>query len=134
MLWSDEAKFHTNGVVNRHNCRYWREEPPDISCERTAIAPGVVAWCGLWYNDILGPLFFDGSVNGENYLQLLDTVVIPFMEEHDEMSFQQDGAPAHFARIVQNRLNEKLSGRWMRRRGTTEWPERSPWTSFCGDI
>ena len=38
--WSDEAKFHLNGAVNRHNCRYWHVEAPEITSEKTAV-PGV---------------------------------------------------------------------------------------------
>ena len=42
------------------------------------------------------------------------------------MVFQQDGAPAHYANIVRNALNEKMEGRWLGRRGSIEWPARSP--------
>ena len=42
------------------------------------------------------------------------------------MVFQQDGAPAHYARVVRNLLNEELDGRWIGRRGSVEWPARSP--------
>ena len=100
ILWSDEAKFHINGVVKRHNCGYWRTESPGITCEKTAISPGVSVWCGLWHNGIIGPVFFDINVNGENYLQLLETSVVPFMADHAEMWFQQDGAAAHYTNII----------------------------------
>ena len=38
---------------------------------------------------------------------------------------------AHYAVIVQNRLNEKLDGRWIGRRGAIEWPARSPDLTPC---
>ncbi|CAH1112552.1 unnamed protein product [Psylliodes chrysocephalus] len=28
LIMSDEASFHVNGAVNRHNCRIWSEENP----------------------------------------------------------------------------------------------------------
>ena len=37
----------------------------------------------------------------------------------------------HYAVIVQNRLNEKLNGRWIGRRGAIEWPARSPDLTPC---
>ena len=46
-----------------------------------------------------------GGVNDEKYLAVLNTAVIPLMEEHQDMYFQQDGVSAHYANIVRNRLN-----------------------------
>ena len=40
--------------------------------------------------------------------------------------FQQDGAPCHYANVVRNLLNENLTAGWIGRRGTIEWPPRSP--------
>lgn len=42
------------------------------------------------------------------------------------MWFQQDGAPAHFGLRVQRLLDEIFPNRWIGRRGTIEWPPRSP--------
>ncbi|EFN80150.1 hypothetical protein EAI_04514, partial [Harpegnathos saltator] len=28
IIFSDEASFELNGVVNQHNCRYWSDENP----------------------------------------------------------------------------------------------------------
>ena len=42
------------------------------------------------------------------------------------MIFQQDRANLHHATKVRNYLNEKLEHAWIGRRGTTEWPARSP--------
>ena len=46
--------------------------------------------------------------------------------QFEEMVFQQDGAPAHYANDVRNLLNEKLPGAWIGRCGAIEWPPRSP--------
>ena len=37
-----------------------------------------------------------------------------------------DGAPPHFARTVRSWLDEQISGRWIGRRGSYDWPARSP--------
>jgi hypothetical protein len=54
------------------------------------------------------------------------------------MFFQQDGAPAHNAIIVKQKLNEMFPNRWIGTYGVVPWPARSPdLTSldfFYGDI
>jgi len=31
----------------------------------------LMIWCGIWDSKIIEPFFFDASVNGENYLHML---------------------------------------------------------------
>jgi hypothetical protein len=56
----------------------------------------------------------------------------------DSFLFMQDGASAHYAGDVREWLEQKFPGRWIGRRGSIEWPTRSPDLSpmdfFCGDI
>ena len=130
ILWSDEAAFHTCGSVNRHNTIYWSTDRPDnIDVDKMPITPKVTVWCGMTSETIVGPVFFEGNVTGENYLQkvLIDTVS-PFMddENHADFTFQQDGASPHYSNVARNYLNENLEGRWIGRRGAIEWPARSP--------
>lgn len=42
------------------------------------------------------------------------------------MYFQQDGAPAHYSLEVRAWLDQKFANRWIGRRGSIEWPARSP--------
>ena len=51
--------------------------------------------------------------------------------QHQEIMFQQDSAPAHYGRVVQEWLNDKFGERWIGRRGFIEWPPRSPDLSPC---
>lgn len=46
--------------------------------------------------------------------------------------FQQNGAPPHFDVAVRNFLNETFPGQWIGRRGSLEWPPRSPHLSPLG--
>ena len=127
ILWSDEAKFHLSGAVNRHNCVYWREAPPGKTSEKTATTVGINVWCGMWSGGIVGPVFLEENINQDVYLAVLNQHVLPFLSgEFEEFIFQQDGAPAHYANSVRNLLNEHLPGRWIGRRGSIEWPPRSP--------
>lgn len=127
VMWSDEAKFHLNGNVNRHNCVFWREGPLEDTHGKTAISIGINVWCGLYSGGLLGPIFIEENVNGENYLQILKKTVVPFFsKQFEDFVFQQDGAPAHYSNDVRNYLNDKLNGSWIGRRGAIEWPPRSP--------
>ena len=68
------------------------------------------------------------TVNGENYLEILCEVVVPQLQtkpDFDELFFQQDGAPPHYALRVRDYLNEVLPQRWFGRRGSSEWLPRS---------
>lgn len=44
---------------------------------------------------------------------------------NNEMIFQHDGCPAHFARDVRNFLNTRFT-EWIGRGGRVAWPARSP--------
>ena len=127
ILWSDEAKFHLCGAVNRHNCVYWRETAPKDLSLKSAKSKGINVWCGLWSGAIIGPVFIEENIDQTAYLKVLKEHVFPFFEdEFEDFIFQQDGAPAHYANSVRNLLNEKLPGKWIGRRGPIEWPARSP--------
>lgn len=129
VMFTDEAIFTLNGGVNKQNVRYWSDENPHFYTEQALHAPKIVVWCGLWSRGIVGPFFFEGTVNGENYLDMLKEWLIPQIQAHplfDTMLFMQDGAPPHFSREVRAWLHDTFPERWIGRRGPIEWPPRSP--------
>lgn len=130
IVWSDESQFCLNGQVNRHNCTYWAKQNPHVRFEVATDPRGVMVWCGITSSRLIGPYFFDGPVNGAAYLQMLEEYVWPQMTRRG-LHFQHDGASAHYALQVRNWLNTKLPGRWIGRRGPTEWPPRSPDLTPC---
>ena len=114
ILWTDEACFKLNGHVNRHNCVYWEDENPRRVIEREVNVSGVTVWAGITSTALVGPFFFEGTVNGPRYLDMLETEVFPIISEFPHFSdlhFQQDGAPAHYAKDVRQWLDETFSGR-----------------------
>lgn len=125
IIWSDESQFTLNGVINRHNCCYWAYSNPDIQIPVSNSKGGVMVWCGLTSAGLIGPYFFDGSVNAETYLQMLKDYVWPQVKGK-RLYFQQDGASAHYATVVRQWLDQKFTDRWIGRRGPIEWPARSP--------
>lgn len=132
IVFSDEATFQLNGTVNRHNCRYWSDENPHWMREsHTQYPQKINVWAGILNHKIIGPFFLDENVNAERYLYLLQTQVLPAIrnlvgDDFNNVWFQQDGAPPHFAINVRQFLNHTFPGRWIGRRGALEWPPRSP--------
>ncbi|KAF8778336.1 hypothetical protein HNY73_015067 [Argiope bruennichi] len=99
IVWSDEATFKLN------------------------------VWCGLSSRGLIGAFFFDATVTGPVYLNLLQQSVIPSIREvfeQDEFYFQQDGASSQYHRDVRSFLDGILPYRWIGRRGFVEYPPRSP--------
>lgn len=130
IIWSDESEFRLNGVVNRHNSCYWAQANPQEQMPVQHTSAGVMVWCAVTSTKIIGPYFFDGSVNADSYLMMLKEFLWPQVK-YKRMYFQQDGAPAHYASSVRSWLNEKFPNRWIGRRGPIEWPARSPDLSPC---
>lgn len=129
LIMSDEATFHLNGQVNRHNCRVWGTEKPNAIMNRSQGSPKVNVWIGMSQDGLVGPVFFHDNVNAENYLNMLKSDLIPYLKGKRRATttyFQQDGAPAHFAKRVRDYLNEKFPLRWIGRMGPIAWPARSP--------
>lgn len=92
-------------------------------------------WAGIIGDKIIGPFFFEDNLNGDLYLNFLQTFLIPELQRifpdddgnlDQRVFFQQDGAPPHFARNVREFLNVTFPNRWIGRRGFIEWPPRSP--------
>ena len=124
--WSDEATFKLNGHINRHNCVYWSNDNPHVILEKDNNLPGLTVWAAISCMGLIGPIFFESTVNQDNYLHMLQTEFWPRVENQNDIYFQQDGAPPHYGTRVREWLNENFEGRWIGRRGPIEWPARSP--------
>lgn len=132
ILFTDEATFTKDGVVNFHNLHLWADENP------RAILPNshqysfkINIWCGIIGGRILGPVQLP-VINGNTYLEFLRGPLEDELDEHiplalrRNMWFMHDGAPAHFSVQVRQYLNEAYGTRWIGRGGPCVWPARSP--------
>ncbi|XP_076041561.1 uncharacterized protein LOC143025561 isoform X2 [Oratosquilla oratoria] len=55
VLFSDEAIFHLNSSVNRHNSRFWSKENPYwIEDVHVQYCPRIMVWV-IWGSTIIGP-------------------------------------------------------------------------------
>lgn len=132
ILFSDECIFHNNGYVNRHNLHYWATENPHwMQQAHTQVRWSVNVWAGIFGDRIIGPYFIDGKVDGDGYRKFLNDELVNLLEEvplelRANMWFQQDGHPAHTAKLTRELLNKKFGNRWIGLHGPREWPPRSP--------
>lgn len=143
ILFSDESRFTNNGIFNRNNTRYWsRENPRLLRVGNFQERFGFNVWIGILNNRIIGPIFFDGPLTGQRYLQFLRNEIEEILEELPLrilplIYFQQDGAPPHNARQVYEYLNHRFNDHWIATNGPVRWPARSPDLTpidfFCGD-
>ena len=75
IIWSDESEFKLNGVVNRHNSCYWAQANPQEQIPIQHTSAGMMVWCGVNSDRLLGPWFFDEHVTGLSYLEVLNQCV-----------------------------------------------------------
>uniref|UniRef100_A0A2A4JFB1 Uncharacterized protein n=1 Tax=Heliothis virescens TaxID=7102 RepID=A0A2A4JFB1_HELVI len=133
IMWTDESTFTRIGMFNIHNAHYWTETNPRVARPDHILTRfSVNVWAGILGNRLLGPVFLD-RLNGDTYLELLETRVRRMLEriplaEVRGLYFQHDGAAAHFASNVREYLNGVWYGgeRWIGRGGPVPWPPRSP--------
>lgn len=135
VCFSDESTFHLTGYVNRHNCRYWCESNPHEFREAHTQRPKKRnVWAGILGDEIIGPFFIDGNLDSSKYILLLHNQIVPAMRlsaarqnmDWNDVIFQQDGAPAHYAVLVRRYLDLVFPNRWIGRCGPILWPPRSP--------
>lgn len=47
-------------------------ENPSIIREQSPQAEGLIGWTGIWFEEVIGPFFFEESVTGRSYLVMLN--------------------------------------------------------------
>jgi len=130
IIFSDEKTFDVDPVYNRRNDRYISfgvidEDQRTITTTKhpaSAMALGFVA-----SNGIAAPLiWFPGGyrLTAAAYIDVLKANLLPWVEANfpdGNFIFQQDGAPAHTAKVTQNFLASKIPF-WDK----SKWPPYSP--------
>lgn len=126
ILFTDESCFP---LIRRHNpaiARYWSKENKHIHVVgRTQYQQKVNVWAGILGNRVIGPFFFNGNLDAENYLNLLEHQVLPAIRDfpnYNQIWFMQDGCPAHNSRAAIAFLNLHFPERWIGTNGIIRWP------------
>jgi hypothetical protein len=124
-FFTDEAWFHLSGYVNSQNNRLWSSENPHELYQVPLHDQKVGVWCAISRMRIIGPIFFNATINAERYRTLILEPFIAHLTEREikEAWFQQDGATAHTAATSLNYLEGIFANRIISR---GIWPARSP--------
>ncbi|GFY13143.1 uncharacterized protein TNCV_363901 [Trichonephila clavipes] len=86
-LRSDECQFSSQGTINTQNTHYWSLENPHlIRPNRHQVRWSVNVWCGIWKSNLIGPMYFDGPLTSESYMENLSGPLADFLE--DEVSLR----------------------------------------------
>jgi hypothetical protein len=131
IIWTDEAKFTREGIINRRNLHHWAQENPHAVREahfQDTFSFNVFA---IMMNDQIHYEIYQENLTSARYLQLLRGVVTDFLENLPlnavrDCWYQMDGAPAHSSREVSDELTTMFDDRWIGYRGPWRWPPRSP--------
>lgn len=131
-IWSDESNFTRNGISNRKNDHYWDDvNPRQLRPCRYQNRFSINVWLGVLNGYLLGPYFYEGTLNSERYGHFLQTELNNLLDDiplaiRRDVWFQQDGAPPHNARNVRDILTQKFRNNWIANGGPVAWPARSP--------
>ena len=130
ILWTDESYFSLSGSVCKHNCVIWASEKPKETLAHDMHAPKVCVWFGFSAQYSLTPFFFESTITGENYKDMLEKHVVPQIRRQRRLTstvFQQDGAPPHFSLVARNFISSIFPDKRVISRGFPQnWPAHSP--------
>lgn len=135
VLWSDEATFRSDNIINLHNQHYYAVENPHwmVEVDHQNVW-SVNTWAGILDHHVIGPFFIEGNLNGEMYSDFLRDSLPELLLEagvpqqlRQTCWYQHDGCPAHYALRSRDQLNIMFPGRWIGRGSPVcPWPPRSP--------
>jgi hypothetical protein len=86
---SDEACFHLFDHVNFQNTRYWSAENPHNLRQVPLHDQKIRVWCAVSGSRIIGPIFFDTTVNTDVYLQIFENFYSQLTENERQQCFFQ---------------------------------------------
>jgi hypothetical protein len=117
VLWTDEAGFTTDRVMNLNNLHVWAEENPHPTRSSSFQHRfSVSVWAGIVDYHLIGPYVIEDRISGAQYLNFLQET-LPILTDdlplnvRQDMWNQLDGALAHFTRPVRDWLNYNYPSR-----------------------
>ncbi|GFW64143.1 transposable element Tcb1 transposase [Trichonephila clavipes] len=105
VVFTDESRIclqHHDGRI-----RVWRHRGERMlnSCvmhRHSGPAPGIMVWYGIGYHSRTPLVRISGTLNSQRYIsQMLEPVVLPYLQGLATAIFQHDNARPHVTRIVQ---------------------------------
>ena len=129
VLFTDEAIFDMNPIINKQNCRHWSKVKPSPVAFKTSFPAKQMVWIGFTKSFIIGPYFFSKNVNADSYCEMIESFVLPKLKENRKLShtiFQQDGARPHTANKTLDLLHDSFPAGIITRGSEFCWPAYSP--------
>jgi hypothetical protein len=68
IFFTDEAWFHLSGYINYQKNRYWSSINPRQAFEVPLHDQKIGVWCAIIASRIVGPIFFENTINSERYV------------------------------------------------------------------
>ena len=122
IVWTDESRFRLFRRDGR--IRVWREEgqrhDPGFNLVDVQAGGGSVhVWGAIWKDGRSNLVILDANVNGAMYEDVIRTHLLPAVADKENWILQQDNAPAHRCRRIQEVFAELHIT-------VLPWPSRSP--------
>ena len=118
ILFCDEAGFTRDGINLHNSHKYAYENPHSIVETKHHPRFSLNVWAAIIGDYLIGPHFFNGTLNGYSHLDFLRNHLPLYLEDvplniRVNMWLLQDGAPPHFSLPVRQYLNTACLGRWI---------------------
>ncbi|GFX20056.1 transposable element Tcb1 transposase [Trichonephila clavipes] len=112
--------MHHDGRIRVRRYRGERMLNSCVMYRHIGPAPGIMVWGGIGYHSRTSLVRIAGTLNSQRYIsEVLEPVVLPYLQGLATAIFQQDNARPHVARIVQRFfVNHQIE--------LLPWPARSP--------
>ncbi len=122
-FFSDEAWFTLDGYVNSQNYRVWSASNPHAYIDKSLHPPKIGVWCAVSRRRIVGPLFFEQTIDSDLYCDLIQQFIALLEEDERDIIFQQDSARPHTSNRSMEFLRSFFGDRLVSK---GLWPPRSP--------
>ncbi|GFY12956.1 transposable element Tc3 transposase [Trichonephila clavipes] len=123
VVFTDESRLclqHHDGRIRVWRHRGERMLNSYVMHRHIGPAPGIMVWGGIGYHSRIPLVRIAGTLNSQHYIsEMLEPVVLPYLQGFATSIFQQNNARPHVARIVQRFFfNHQIE--------LLPWPARSP--------
>ncbi len=119
VFFSDEKNFFQDRVVNRHDDRWICAESSELPVVMRAKYPSHLMMLGVVSNeeDVMAPHIFESGfrLSAQDYLDVMCTDILLWIKcvaGGRPYTFQQDGAPAHTAKVTQDWCKANFHACW----------------------
>lgn len=130
ILFTDEKSFTLHHAPNTQNCRLWATSNPHaVFTDRGQYRGSVNVWGGILNENVVGPVWIDGVLTGQSYLDLLQGEIgdrVTALPLPDKVWFMHDGCPAHNYGPATLYLRDAFAGNVIGTHEPLAWPARSP--------